>query len=134
MAVCLYDNKRAVGGMNHFCFPFIADKGKATARYGNVATVALVRMMMEGGSKRDHLEAQIFGGAHNQEISTENVGYRNYQAAKKMLLREGVAVVSQDVGGRKGRKVVFNTVNNEIAVIKVEKLRKSDWYPYEGDR
>ena len=45
-----------------------------------------------------------------------------------------IAIVSEDVGGRKGRKVVFNTNTNEIGVLKVEKLRVMDWYPYENTR
>jgi chemotaxis protein CheD len=49
-------------------------------------------------------------------------------------MREGIRVVSEDTGGEKGRKIVFNTGTNEVAVLKVDRLRKGDWYPYEGDR
>lgn len=31
VAVCLYDRKRRVGGMNHFRFPFTRDKRQATS-------------------------------------------------------------------------------------------------------
>ena len=134
VAVCLYDRKRGVGAMNHFRYPVTKDRSQATARYGNVATIALVKMMCQDGSNRENLEAQIFGGACNEESDTEDVGRKNYMTAKKVLARERIPVVSEDVGGMKGRKIVFSTSNNEIAVMKVEKLRNSDWYPYEGDR
>jgi chemotaxis protein CheD len=35
------------------------------------------------------------------------------------------------VGGEKGRKIIFNTTTNEIAVVKVDKVREEDGYPYE---
>jgi chemotaxis protein CheD len=134
VAVCLYDRKRRLGGMNRFQVPEVHDKKQATAMYGNVATLTLVRMMLEGGSKRKHLEAQILGGAHNPKISPENIGFANIRAARKILTREKIAVTSEDVGGEKGRKVVFNTETCEIAVFKVDRLRQSDWFPYEGSR
>lgn len=134
IAVSLYDAKRQLGGMNHFQFPGTRRKDRATARYGNVALPCLIRMVLDGGSKKKHLEAQIFGGAHNRELSPKDIGRENIAIARKILGREGIRIVSEDVGGEKGRKIVFNTEANEIAVLKVDKLRKGDWYPYEDVR
>jgi Chemotaxis protein; stimulates methylation of MCP proteins len=91
-------------------------------------------MMLEDGSKLKHLEAQIFGGAHNYKLCPQNIGLENSRIARRILVQKGVAIVSEDVGGMKGRKVVFSTSSNEIVVLRVERLRKSDWYPYEEDR
>lgn len=134
VAVCLFDRKRNIGGMNHFQLPLITEKHLATARYGNVATMTLVRMMTDTGSKPKHLEAQIIGGAYNPKISRKNIGPENVQMARKLLARKRIRIASEDVGGEKGRKVVFNTHTNEVAVMKVEKLRSADWFPYEGER
>jgi chemotaxis protein CheD len=134
VSVCLYDRKRKVGGMNHFKLPTIADPKKSTAEYGNVATLTLIRMMLEDGSKRKHIEAQIFGGASRSGDSNADIGSENVMVARRVLARERLRVVSEDVGGEKGRKIVFDTIKNEIAIIKVEKIREGDWYPYEGDR
>ena len=134
VSVCLYDRKRKVGGMNHFKLPTIADPKKATAEYGNVATLTLVRMMLHDGSKRKNIEAQIFGGAFQVGISDIDVGHDNVKIARRILAKERLQIVSEDVGGQKGRKIVFDTTKNEIAIIKVEKIRESDWYPYDSDR
>ena len=134
VSICLYDRKLKKGGINSFQFPIIREKGKTTTRYGNVAIWALIRMMLEDGSKPKHLEAQIIGGAHNPEVSKLNIGNENIKIARKILMKEKITITSEDVGGIKGRKIVFLTHNNEIAVFKVDKLRKSDWYPYEDDR
>ena len=134
VSVCLHDRKRKVGGMNHFQLPYIREKYVATAKYGNVAVITLIRMMLHDGSKIKNLEAQILGGAYNPGISQKNIGHENIIVAKKILAKERIRIVSEDVGGGKGRKIVFNTHTSEIASLKVDKLRKSDWYPYENDR
>jgi len=134
VAVCIYDRKRKVGGMNHFRLPFIDDKGKTTSLYGNVATLALIRMMLYELSKTKHLEAQLFGGAYNPKLSSIDIGHENILLARKVLANKMVPIVSEDVGGQMGRKIVFNTHTNEVGVIKVEKLRRKDWHPFEDDQ
>jgi chemotaxis protein CheD len=134
VSVCLYDRKRKLGGMNQFQLPEVRDRRRATARYGNAATLALVRMMEENDCAIRSIEAQIIGGAFNSEVSGEDIGRTNVAVARRVLGRKGIRIVSEDVGGSKGRKVVFNTGANEVAVMKVERLRDGDWYPYGGDR
>ncbi len=82
------------------------------------------------------LEAQIFGGAHPSGAASEvvEIGNRNLAVGRQVLSRCRVRVVSEDVGGTKGRKLVYNTMTNEVAVFRVDKLRVGDWYPYHSDR
>ena len=120
--------------MNHFQLPYISEKHQTTARYGNVAAIALVRMMVRDGSKMKDLEAQIFGGAHSQMDARGNIAQENISIARRVLARENISVVSEDTGGKKGRKIVFDTATSETVVMKVEKLRTGDWYPYKNNR
>lgn len=134
VSVCLFDRKKKIGGMNHFQFPEITEREKSTAIYGNVATSALIRMMLSNGSKHSHIEAQIFGGAYNPSVSNCNIGINNIRTARNILNSRKIKIISEDVGGEVGRKIIFNTSNSEIAVLKVKNLRQSDWYPYQSDR
>ena len=134
VSVSLYDKRMKTGGMNHFLFPFVSEKDRSTALYGNIAVPALIRMMLENGSSLSHLEAQIFGGAYNSEVSVRDIGGDNLKCARQILSRKRIRIVSEDVGGSLGRKVVFNTLTCEIGILKVNRLRTSDWYPYESDR
>jgi chemotaxis protein CheD len=134
VSVCIYDRKRKKGGMNRYRYPFVGDKRKSTAVYGNAAVVALIRMMVEDGSQKKNLEAQIIGGAHNPDYCKKDIGRENIRIAKQILTKEGITLTSEDTGGNKGRKVIFNSCTNELAVFKVDRLRQSDWYPYEGER
>ncbi|WP_022668037.1 chemotaxis protein CheD [Desulfospira joergensenii] len=134
VSVSLFDRSMKSGGMSHFLFPFSKHPEKTTALYGNIAVATLVRMMLENGSNRSDLEAQIFGGAYNPNLCDRDIGRDNLRTARNILKRKGVKIVSQDVGGERGRKIVFNTQTCEIITLKVDRLRDSDWYPYEGDR
>ena len=134
VAVCIYDKKNKFGGMANFQLPYIDDHAKTTARYGNVATLTLIRMLLHEGVKRKHLEAQLFGGAYINNISPRNIGRENIEVARKILAHKRIRLVSEDIGGAKGRKVVFNTHTCDIAVLRVDNLRKGDWFPYEEKR
>ena len=134
VAVILWDRKRKRGGINHFQLPAFQKPNPPTARYGDASTVMLIRMMMQGGSKPKHLEAQLFGGAYNNDVSSKNVGRENIRIARKVLARYAIRVVSEDVGGERGRKIIYDSAANEVAVLKVDRLRQGDWHPYAGNR
>jgi chemotaxis protein CheD len=136
VAVCIFNKKARIGGMNHFQLPFMSAKGKTTAIYGNVATITLIKMMLSfepdiRSTKARHLEAQIFGGACNSENSDKDIGKQNIEIARQILTQNKIAIISEDTGGKKGRKIVFNITTNEAAVLKVDHLRNVDWYPYQ---
>ena len=134
ISVCLYDVKLKIGGMNHFKMPVSPGKEKHTAIYGDIATRVLIRMMMSEGSKTKNIEAQIIGGAMNHDISDTDIGRENRIIARNILMKAGIKIVSEDSGGSKGRKIIFDTSSNTTAVIKVDRLRTSDWHPYADDR
>jgi len=131
VSVCIFDRKKRIGGMNHFQFPYIAVKGKTTALFGNIATTALLRMILDRESSIENLEAQLYGGAYHPEKKDKDIGSKNIEIAREILLKNRISITSQDIGGEKGRKVVFNTNTNDVAVLKVDRLRDADWYPYE---
>ncbi len=136
VAVSLWDRKLEYGGMNHFLYPWVDDPLEATAQYGNIATRTLIRLFMETGSRLDNLEAQILGGATQgvNGATSVDVSQQNINVARQIMKDKGIPIVSQDVGGTKGRKVIYNSQTNELIVVRVERLRTSDWYPYDGER
>ncbi|MBW1974787.1 MAG: chemotaxis protein CheD [Deltaproteobacteria bacterium] len=136
VCVCLWDRKRKTGGMGHYLYPVPEKGAKTTPIYGTVSIYALVRIFRKNGSKVKDLEAQIFGGAVRDRLDREafKIAQQNIFVARKVIRRYGVCIVAEDVGGERGRKIVFNTHSNEVAIMHVERIRQEDWYPYEGDR
>ena len=130
VTVCLWDRHKRYGGVSQFLYPNVTKQNPPTAQYGNVAVPTLIRLMIKDGSKKSGLEAQIYGGGDLDPTTSETYGWQNVQTAKGILAQQGIAVTSEDVGGSKGRKLVFKTDSNEAIILKVERLRKEDWYPY----
>ena len=112
VAVCLWDPVSAIGGMNHYLLPFFAGAGKGTPRFGNVAMTQLVDRLIALGALRGRLQAKVFGGACVLEAFQARQGHlgeKNASVALKLLEELGIPVVSRDVGGRSGRKLIFHT-------------------------
>lgn len=129
VAVCLWDPGLGIGGMNHFVVPRPRGDAPATPRAGVPATVALIAMLERAGAETGRLVAQILGGARRGDDPEDgsDLGARNVAAARRVLERRAIGVVSEDVGGTLGRKVVFDTRSGHVGVIKVHRLRAEDW-------
>ncbi|NQT93409.1 MAG: chemotaxis protein CheD [Lentisphaerae bacterium] len=127
VAVCLWDRHLRYGAMNHFLHPRARTSREATPQYGNAATTALIRVMLEAGCRRRNLVAQIMGGGFPPGGSGANIGEKNVTMAREVLGRKGIPIVSEDVGGSMGRKVVFDTGTGQSVVFKVHCLRAADW-------
>ena len=109
--------------------PRIDHPEKATAKYGNVAINALIKMMQDAGCKLKDLQAHILGGGYFEDAPPQNnIGEANVSIARKMLTRRGIRIVSEDTGGTMGRKVIFDIGTGQLAVFKVQKIREEDWH------
>ncbi len=127
VAVCLWDRQLRFGGMNHFLFPRAGGPEEATACYGNVSTAALVRMMEKAGARRRNMLGQVLGGGRPFGSPDGGLGEKNVEAARAALRQKGVVISSEDVGGHMGRKVVFDTRTGHLMVLKVHRIRATDW-------
>jgi len=112
VAVCLWDSARKIGGINHYLLPAFTGDGVASPRFGNVAIAELLERLTALGCRKHDLQAKLFGGAcviaafRNR---ANHLGWENVQAAEKILGREDIPVIGQDIGGDKGRKLIFHT-------------------------
>ena len=129
VAVTLRDRSESAGGMAHVVFPRVEAGGRASNFYADTAVRSLVKILCDLGSAGSgDMEAQIFGGGHRNGMGkgrAEEVVYR----VRRILRELEVEVVSCDVGGMLGRKVVFNTASGETAVVKTSRIRRMDWLP-----
>ncbi len=134
VAVCVYDRRRRYGGMNHFMLPR-SPRGAPTSKFGDAAMAALFKTFNDFGSRWEDLEAQLYGGswlANNRQ--SREVGTENVQTARSYLRRYGIALVSEDVGGILGRKIVFLSELNRVFVYKLSDIRKADYFDYRDPR
>ncbi|HYA25336.1 MAG TPA: chemotaxis protein CheD [Terriglobales bacterium] len=112
VVLCLWDSVRHIGGANHFMLPEGPDDDPSATRYGNIANPALLEQLLDMGASLKALEAKIFGGSLPNitfDTGEGHLGDRNVQAATHFLELRGIHLVQRDVGGTRGRKVIFQT-------------------------
>lgn len=116
VAVCLWDSRRVIGGMNHYLLPLWNGDGLATPKYGNIAIRQLVEKVVVKGAERSNLQAKIFGGAamwsHSDGLFA--IGLRNIELAQQQLKALQIPVAAADVGGTLSRKIFFNTGDGSV--------------------
>jgi chemotaxis protein CheD len=119
VAVCLWDPVVAAGGMNPYLLPSGPRAAAASPRFGEVAVPDLVHRLVGLGGWRNRMEAKVFGGARVLLIGDDgldHLGSRNVDLAVELLRQEGIAIVGGDVGGRQGRRVLFDTASGQAWV------------------
>ena len=122
IAVCLWDPRLKVGGMNHYKLPLWNGDGLPSPKFGNIAIIKLIEKMLEMGSSKRDLKAKVFGGGAVIRSSSGflNVGERNIELAKELLAQERIPIVASDVGGEQSRKILFNTWDGSILMKKAK--------------
>jgi chemotaxis protein CheD len=114
VAACLWDPASQIGGINHFLLPVENGDGQAVGRFGNLAVRRLIAELLALGVAQNHLRAKLFGGACVLDAfrhRENHLGSQNVEIARAVLAAADVPIVSEDVGGRNGRKLIFCTDN-----------------------
>ncbi len=116
VAVCLYDPKLHLAGMNHFLLPSRAARQNDDTDVilnGDYSMEVLVNAMMAKGARKDRMVAKAFGGGNIVSSIQMAIGERNAAFAKEWLDREGITLVGSDFGGAWSRKVLFTPSNGD---------------------
>lgn len=126
VAVCLWDKKNKMGGMNHYIWnrPF---KDERNGKFGSHSIPYLIFMMLEMGSSIADLQAHVIGGAQNPQMHSF-VGKDNVEIAEQLLSKRKIKILSRDVGGEVGRKVIFHNTTGEVLIYKIQSIRQADWF------
>lgn len=117
VAVCLFSPAARVGGMNHFLLPAGPD---GSARFGVGAMRLLLERVLAQGAQKHDLRAKVFGGGGTmgkrlgQRLT---LGEQNAELAVRALAEENIPILGGDVGGERGRKLVFHTDTGDVWVL-----------------
>lgn len=117
VAVVIYDRVNRFGGMCHYLLPESTDQNRST-KYGDVAIPTLINKFYLAGSEKKNLDVSILGGAFvifdHREVFF--IGDRNIEIANRIINGNQLQIKLAQVGGESGRRVRFNTKNNELKV------------------
>ncbi len=116
VAVCLFDQKLSIGGINHYMLPLWNGSGLASPKYGNIAIEKLYEKLIIHGCKTDSITAKVFGGAEiiEKKNMNYNIGAQNIEIAFEILKNMRIPIISSSLGGNLGRKIIFNTATGEV--------------------
>ena len=125
LSVILYNRRLGIGGICHGLLPSCSRQktcnGDCTEkfRYVDCAIRQMVKIFDRSGVKRSEIEVKCFGGADMFSRPIEkpgilSVGRQNSEAADEVMKREGLTLITRDVGGLQGRKILFYTHTGEV--------------------
>ena len=118
VAVCLYNRKTGSAGMNHFLRNRALGPNEPCGKSGDTSTTHLIKALLLKDKTASHLEAKIFGGG---EVVASlglvgGIGADNILMARKILEQYNIPIIKEDVGGKQGRKIYFNTKSFDVQV------------------
>ncbi len=87
----------------------------------------MLETMDKIGIPRKELTIKMFGGSsglavRNVDHTTYDIGRRNIAMARKLLQFARLDIKVEDVGGQRGRKLMFNTQTGEVWVKKLRTM------------
>lgn len=112
IGICLYDPNVKLAALIHIMLPINMEAGrKNTMKYADTGIRETIRQMETRGARKARLTAKIAGGAKMFEIAgggnLGNIGQRNIESVRMNLRREGIRIVSENVGGTVARTLSF---------------------------
>lgn len=127
VAVCLWDPRAHVGGMNHFLLPGTHREGplEEPTRFGVHAMDRLIGEMLKLGAEPRRFVAKVFGGARvlSWTGASGSIPDANVEFVRSFLARENYNVVATSVGGNTPRQVRFFTDSGRALVRRVQNPR-----------
>jgi chemotaxis protein CheD len=126
VVVCLWDRRQQIGGICNFRFPRTEKPGRDATFYGNAALLSLIKIMRDSyGTLIKDIDAHIIGGASKSGVS--ETARDNIKIAESVVSKFKIRIVSEDCRGHIGRKIVFDVASGTVGILKVNKIRDTDW-------
>jgi len=127
VSIILYDPVTRIGGMAHVMLPNNRKiKNKITpGKYADTAVPTMLNEMIRIGARKKKIVAKLVGGAKMfksvNNDSPIDIGSKIIDAAKSILKKHVITLLTQDIGKDYGRSVKFNTENGSVIVKALKK-------------
>ncbi len=117
IGLAIYHPRLKTGAMAHIVLPDSAGRDGAPGKFADTALPQMIKMIKELGAPAHGLTAKFAGGANMFSGSGPlKIGDANAQAVVLALNKAGIRIAGQNVGGTKGRRVVFDCTNGQMTV------------------
>ncbi|MBU3111748.1 chemotaxis protein CheD [Clostridium lacusfryxellense] len=122
VGIAIYDLAIGVGGLAHIMLPDSSQFTKVNneMKFADLAIPILVANMMKKGARLRNMKAKIAGGASMFNFSDKSIvmdiGNRNSIAVKNALKILAIPIISEDIGGNKGRTLIFDITSAMLSI------------------
>lgn len=122
VGLTLYDPATRIGGLLHIMLPDSTLFSEVTkpAKFADLGIPLLVSEIKKRGGRVNYLQAKMAGGAQMFSGANDkfmlNIGERNIVATRLVLKGLGIRVMSEEVGGSRGRTMILDTVNGQVYI------------------
>ena len=130
VSMTLWHPPTGTGGMSHFLLPTRGTAVKEQewdGRYGDEALQMMLSQLRNMGISPKQCQAKIFGGGNmfpdHMRDGVINVGMRNGQAARELMLQHGIPLVSECLYGVGHRQIIFDVSKGDVWVHQVRPSR-----------
>lgn len=122
VGVNLYDGAIKLAGLLHFMLPDSTQFNGVNkpAKFADLGIPLMVKDMQKQGASLARLEAKLVGGAQmfaglDGKLAL-NIGQRNVEMARAILNKLGIRIVSEDVGGNRGRTIILDASTGKVTI------------------
>lgn len=114
IALILHNERLSLGGMAHVMLPESKGHRERPGKFADTAVTVLLEEMEAQGSRNGLVTAKLVGGANMFGFNDNNlnIGDRNLKAIHASLQDYHIRVLSEDVGGKVGRSVLYFPENH----------------------
>jgi chemotaxis protein CheD len=130
VAVTMFSHRLRLGAICHALLPSCRREQSCSqqesGKYVECAIAHMMAQLSHRGVLNSEIEAKLFGGSDMFETidgSRLSVGRQNLEKALSVLEQASVKVLTQDLGGPRGRKIIFHTSTGEVFL---KRLRKTE--------
>ncbi len=122
VGVVLYDSVAKVGGLLHIMLPDSTQFNNVTkpAKFADTGIPLMIDHIKRQGGNPHRLTAKLAGGAQMfsglDEKFVLNIGQRNAAMVREILHKIGIRVLAEELGGNRGRTMIFDTANGQVTI------------------
>ena len=130
VGIAMYDSQVRVGGLVHIMLPSIeqARSKDNKAKFADTGIVYLLEEMAKQGAVKRRIESKIAGGASMFSFGKNSqlqIGKRNVEATKRVLIDLRIPIVAEDTGKDYGRTIELDTDTGELLIKSAARINKT---------
>lgn len=131
VAVSMFAPRYRVGAICHSLLPSCRNENPCLSgcqdgpRYVDCSVRRMLSWFLNRGVQRKEIVLKLFGGADllsgPEGSFRKGVGRQNIERALAVIAEEGLYLAASDVGGLRGRKILFKTYTGEIFLKRLQR-------------